>query len=532
VTHGRLTELFLRARELSASEREAFLDRACEGDPALRGELDSLLSHDRDLSPTMRVFEREATRSTDDSSSARLRFLPGTIVAGRYRIVALLGRGGMGEVYRADDLTLDQPVALKFLPRAMQGDPNLLDRMLNEVRLSRQISHPGVCRVFDVAEAGGEHFFSMEYVDGEDLHSLLHRIGRLPRDRAVQIARQLVAGLAAAHERGILHRDLKPANIMIDGHGRPKITDFGLAALPEEVAGREVGLGTPAYMAPEQFAGDPVTERSDLYSLGLVLYELFTGKRAFPAETLEELRGAQGMTPVEPSSIVESFDPVVERAILQCLAPDPRDRPVSALALLAALPGGDPLAAALRAGETPSPELVAAAEAETRLTPVVGVSCFVITLLGLLVLAGLSERTAPYAGEPLDLAPPVLVHEARQVLSKLEGSPPLEDSARGFGFDGATLARREVDSGAGDFPAVHFWYRASSAPLRAEGGKVDLTDPSIAPGMSSVVLSSDGRLLEFLSVPASIPEPGTPDWEAGFRLAGLDFDRFQRDNER
>src|ERR1041384_7027152 len=150
--------------------------------------------------------------STDESLD-QTNFVPGAVLAGRYRIVGLLGRGGMGEVYRADDLKLAPPVAIKLLPE----------------RLARQVSHPNVCRVFDIGEAEGLHFLSMEYIDGEDLASLLRRIGRLPEDKALEIARQLCAGLAAAHERNVLHRDLKPANVLIDGRGRPQIMDFGLA---------------------------------------------------------------------------------------------------------------------------------------------------------------------------------------------------------------------------------------------------------------------------------------------------------------
>ena len=131
---------------------------------------------------------------------------PGTILAGRYRIVGLLGHGGMGEVYRADDLKLGQPVALKFLPAAVQKDPPALARFHSEVRVARQVSHSNVCRIFDISEADGEHFLSMEYVDGEDLASLLRRIGRLPSDKAIEIARQLCAGVAAAHDAGVLHR--------------------------------------------------------------------------------------------------------------------------------------------------------------------------------------------------------------------------------------------------------------------------------------------------------------------------------------
>src|SRR6202035_3591386 len=152
------------------------------------------------------------------------RFLPGRLLEGRYRIIALLGKGGMGEVYRADDLTLGQPVALKFLPDEAARDQGLLERFKNEVRIARRVSHPNVCRVYDVGDMEGHTFFTMEYVDGEDLASLLRRIGRLPEDKALDIARQLCAGLAAAHTKGVLHRDLKPANIMLDGRGQVVIT--------------------------------------------------------------------------------------------------------------------------------------------------------------------------------------------------------------------------------------------------------------------------------------------------------------------
>ena len=152
-------------------------------------------------------------RSSTPSSSHmdEGRFPPGTLLAQRYRIVSLLGRGGMGEVYRANDLLLAQAVALKFLPAQWTSDEPTLARFRNEVRIARQISHPNVCRVYDIGEAEGATYLSMEYVDGEDLASLLRRIGRLPRDKALEIARQLCAGLAAAHDKGVVHRDLKPA---------------------------------------------------------------------------------------------------------------------------------------------------------------------------------------------------------------------------------------------------------------------------------------------------------------------------------
>ena len=196
----------------------------------------------------------------------------------------------MGEVYRADDLKIGQAVALKFLPSDRAADEVFLERFRGEVRTSRQVAHPNVCRVYDIGEAEGRHFLTMEYVDGEDLSSLLRRIGKLPKAKALEVARQLCAGLAAIHDRGVLHRDLKPANVMLDGHGRVRITDFGLALGAGESALGEVA-GTPAYMAPEQFAGKAPTVQTDLYALGLVLYETYTGKRALEATGFAQWRG-------------------------------------------------------------------------------------------------------------------------------------------------------------------------------------------------------------------------------------------------
>ena len=290
------------------------------------------------------------------------RFISGTLLAGRYRIVGLLGKGGMGEVYRATDLTLGQSVALKFLPAAATDNRFLLERFHGEVRIARQISHPNVCRVYDIGEVDGMPFISMEYIDGEDLASLLPRIGRLPADKAVETARKICAGLAAAHAKGVIHRDLKPHNVMLNKRGEIVIMDFGLAAIADQLSGAEARNGTPAYMSPEQLKGTEVTARSDIYALGLVLYELFTGKRPFEAKNVTALIELQEAAQLKSmTSIAADIDPAVENVIRRCLDPDPLRRPENALLVAAALPGGDPLAAALAAGETPSPELVAAA---------------------------------------------------------------------------------------------------------------------------------------------------------------------------
>src|ERR1700756_78653 len=205
-----------------------------------------------------------ALTSTSSSIADEGRFIPGSLLAGRYRIVALLGRGGMGEVYRATDLTLGQSVALKFLPEEAARDQRLLERFHGEVRVARQVTHPNVCRVYDIGEVEGTPFISMEYVDGEDLSSLLTRIGRLPADKAVETARKICAGLAAAHDRGVIHRDLKPQNIMMNKRGEVVIMDFGLAAIADQISGAEVRNGTPAYMAPEQLKANEVTVKSDI----------------------------------------------------------------------------------------------------------------------------------------------------------------------------------------------------------------------------------------------------------------------------
>ena len=337
------------------------------------------------------------------------------MLAGRYQILGLLGRGGMGEVYRAEDLSLGQSVALKFLPDSVAVDAERLARFRTEVSVARQVSHPNVCRVYDIGEADGHVFLSMEYVDGEDLASLLRRIGRLSPDKAAEMARQLCAGLAAAHDKGVLHRDLKPANVMIDGRGRVRLADFGLAG------GAEVetpGLaGTPAYMAPEQFAGQAASVKSDIYALGLVLYEMFTGKAAFSGATVNDLaRQHREATPTSLTQVVAEIDPVVDRVIQRCLAKDPADRPASALAVSAALPGGDPLAAALAAGETPSPALVAASGGVGALQPVPAMLLFLAVILALVPVVLLSQKTQAVHYLPLERSPDVLADAAHQIV--------------------------------------------------------------------------------------------------------------------
>ena len=504
--------------------------------------------------------QKTATRGTSMTTSWSTtsdidhgRFAPGTVLDGRYRVIGRLGKGGMGEVYRADDLRLGQPVALKFLPESVDRDPVRLTQLHTEVRMARQVSHPNVCRVYDVGEYEGHTFLSMEYVDGEDLSTLLRRIGRFPQDRAIELARQICAGLAAAHDRGVVHRDLKPANIMLDGNGRIRITDFGLAG----VAGEAIRAGTPAYMAPEQLAGAAVTPRSDVYSLGLVLYELFTGHRALEGSNVAELiaKREQSGGITQPSEVVRDLDPAIDRAIMRCLDPDPARRPASALAVAAALPGGDPLAAALAAGETPSPEMVAAAGATSALQPLPAMALIVATLTLLAVLVGLSDRTLATSLVPIPKPPLLLDERVKEILGTLGYPRDSVDAAGRFQSDNGfgEYLKKHPGLGTADHlrtgrpPLLSYWRRGSPTEMVPTGDRssVSQIDPPMAvSGMSRVQIDPDGRLLELEVVPPEVDPPtstdgpgGTgqaspapaspaPNWKALFDLAGLDLSTF------
>jgi hypothetical protein len=466
------------------------------------------------------------------------RFEPGSLLGGRYRIIERLGRGGMGEVYRADDLKLGQPVALKFLPSDVDKDPARLTQLHTEVRMARQVSHPNVCRVYDIDEVDGHTFLSMEYVDGEDLASLLRTIGRFPEDRALEIARQICAGLAAAHERDVVHRDLKPANVMLDGTGKVRITDFGLAG----AAGESIRAGTPAYMAPEQLAGNEVTARSDIYSLGLVLYEIFTGQRALDGKNLAELirkREQSGILP--PTAIVKSLDPKVEHTIMRCLRPVVDERPPSALAVAATLPGGDPLAAALAAGETPSPQMVAAAGVREALSARAAFAAAAWIVLSLAAVAFLYQRVLMVNRVPTPKPPEALQDRAQEALAKLGYNPHSLDDELGVGTSRDYVNYVAATSTASDRwnhlaqvrpETFYFWYRTSPRVLIPFGDENQVTGtnpPLNTAGMTLTLVDATGRLSEFHAVPNPIEPKGpwpTVDWKPLFEAAGLPMDKF------
>jgi serine/threonine-protein kinase len=455
----------------------------------------------------------------------------------------------MGEVYKAEDLELDQTVALKFLPEGLSQNEGLLRRFRGEVRNARQVSHRNVCRVFDIGETDGLYYLTMEYIDGDDLSMLLRRIGRLPSDKAVEISRDICLGLAAIHKAGILHRDLKPANIIIDSKGETRITDFGIAGLEADIRGVESRVGTPAYMSPEQADGKELTKQSDIYSLGLLLYETFTGKQAFEGESLHELRIRHATTnPKNPSEIVTGIDPLVENVIKRCLQKDPAQRPLTAMAVAMSLPGGDPLQIALDAGQTPSPEMVAASAKTGALKPIIALSLLAVAIGGIGFLMATSKKTFLHRIVSLEKSEEILHARGRDLVEKFgyKGSdsfsmflcPCNSDDYFKYLVENDQSAERWQKLASGQPATIKFLFRSSPAPLvPVSNRKITISDPqNTAPGMAEVKLDMKGRMVYFAGVPERVDEPlnaaGDFDWISVFKEAGFDLGEFKQVDPR
>jgi len=340
------------ALELSPQDRSAFLDRACSSDHVLRREIDLLLSSDDarssflESSHLSRGLKELDFDITETISEARLR--AGERI-GPYLVVQFLRAGGMGEVYKAIDTRLERTVAIKFLPVAFATDPVALDRFQREARAASALNHPRICTIYDVGDYERRPFFVMEFLEGTSLRELV--AGRaLPVSNLLDVGTHICDALQAAHTKGIVHRDIKPGNIFITTNGQVKILDFGLAKRADEAhqdptatitenaenapTSNEVTLtrpgtviGTVAYLSPEQARGEEVDTRTDIYSVGVVLYEMATGHPTFRAETSRELIHAiLNDTPTKPSALNRAVPSRLEHIILRALAKERSSR--------------------------------------------------------------------------------------------------------------------------------------------------------------------------------------------------------------
>jgi eukaryotic-like serine/threonine-protein kinase len=362
----RLEQLYHEALELPTVERADFLARASAGDEVLRRKVEALLkSHDEGggfldrhaIEVAARAVAHDAGRVGQQQigdnripNGGAIAHEPrGTLIGrtiGPYRPLGLRGAGGMGEVYLAEDTRLDRRVALKILPREVRLDEDRTRRFMREAKAASALNHPNVATIYDIGESDGVHFIAMEYVEGETLAEKI-RGGPLEPAHLIEIAKQVADALDAAHSRGIIHRDVKPANLMVTLRGQVKLLDFGLAKIrPQEQLGMGplihasgtspgIVMGTAAYMSPEQVLGKDVDHRTDIFSLGVVLYEMATGMSPFPGSSTVESMGRILHTPPEPLTPLNArAHPGLERIVRKCLEKDPEDRYPSARDLL------------------------------------------------------------------------------------------------------------------------------------------------------------------------------------------------------
>ncbi len=342
-----LEQLFHAALQLDESQRAAFIEAACTGDPELRRELELLLAHDRQ--PSKRLLKPPVRAAADNLTATEEVLLPAGKTVSHYRILSKIGGGGMGVVYKAEDTKLGRPVALKFLPEELARQREAVSRFQREARAASALNHPHICTIHDIDVHETRPFIVMELLDGQ---TLKHKIsGRpLPLAEILELGTQIADALEAAHAKGIIHRDIKPANVFVTARGQIKILDFGLAKLGsmggplrpaavsgsrESAAGEEtaatmeetlttpgLAMGTVAYMSPEQARGEELDARSDLFSFGALLYEMATGKKSFDRGSIalvfraileEAPPSAKTLNPAIPSRLEEIIAKALER---------------------------------------------------------------------------------------------------------------------------------------------------------------------------------------------------------------------------
>jgi TolB-like protein/Tfp pilus assembly protein PilF/predicted Ser/Thr protein kinase len=443
-----IRNLLHSAMQLKVTERPAFLDQHCCNDPELRQELEALLAAEGELDSSFLESPAIEQVAANPASSSNLSVLAAGTRLGPYVVQSLLGAGGMGEVYRARDTRLDRTVALKVIPRALAPDAVRRQRFEREARAISSLQHPNICTLYDVGSQQGTDYLVMEYLEGETLAARLTS-GPLPLDLTLRYASEVADALEAAHRRGIVHRDLKPANIFITTHGESKVLDFGLAKLDETKPSSEtptaltananakglttpgVAMGTVAYMSPEQARGEELDGRTDIFSLGAVLYEMATGKAAFSGKTSAVVfKAILDETPKPPSKINPSLPPQLDQIVEKVLEKDRDLRYQSA----------KELAVDLRRLTNPSPATPVVARSVPR-TVVLATAISVVLLL--VVLLGLKSGHRQYFPRQLGAAS---IHSLAVLpLANLSYDPEQEYFAEGM-TDALTTELAQIGS--------------------------------------------------------------------------------------
>ena len=490
----------------------------------------------------------------------------GTTIS-HYKVLEKIGQGGMGEVYLAQDTTLDRKVALKFLPEELRQDSTARKRFLREAKSAAALDHPFICHIHEIGEANGKDFISMEYIRGTTLQEKLGE-GPLPLRNVLETAGEIAEALEAAHEQGIVHRDLKPSNIMLTPKGHVKVMDFGLAKRVVPVEGQEEEittvltradsiLGTVPYMSPEQIRGQTVDTRSDIFSFGVVLYEMLAG--VHPFKKGGQIETASAILSEEPSPLsdyVLELPEALQHTVQKLLVKRVEGRCQSATEVLidleqiaASIPftqGGDRRAAPVARGKTPAPALVANAGKFEGLSPAVAWTCLVwilMSLAGTFWMAGQSHLSQIV---PLPKSPELLVADARAILQDLGYPTPQRDSTNGFSSDSSyidyLMSRDRSNTwwellARGEPSVIRFWYRESPqylVPHRVtEFFPTEYDPPLSVPGMVSLQLDTRGRLRQLEAVPADVDDSGDDtlegDWGSLFAAAKLNLEDFTPD---
>jgi len=452
--------VFDEAYRLDALDRPAYLEEICLGDAELRTEVERLLQYDIDTVDFVPAPIHRAADMVRRLPDGVITLSPGEIIAGRFRVLRLLGRGGMGEVYEAEDRLSHDRVALKTIRASLEDDGGVTERFRREVQLARQVTHPNVCRIHDLyvdvapLAAGSPRavtFLSMELLSGVTLKDHVHTHGPFSCQEALPLVGQMAGALDAAHAEGVIHRDFKSSNVMLvrdkSGALRIKVTDFGLACLvpaSESIIHEASIAGTPDYMAPEQLIGSEVGTACDVYGLGVVLFEMLTGHLPFPATSnLVEARTHRERPPISPRQFLPTLDPRWETSILQCLDRDPGKRPPNGSALVRALDPKGETSLARRA------LLVAAAAT----TPLIGGAILVhqfqpsFLRFGMPPVAAIAVLPLEDATASQELAA-ISEGLSEELIRALASIPNLRVAGRNssFQFKGSVLPRNEIAS--------------------------------------------------------------------------------------